>query len=70
MIVAYLRVSTGKQNLENQKEEIRKFAQDKGWNIDKWVEEVVSGTTSQKYRKLGNLLKKLKKGDTLIVTEI
>ena len=41
MIVAYLRVSTGKQNLENQKEEIRKFAQDKGWNIDKWVEEVV-----------------------------
>ena len=70
MIVAYLRVSTGKQNLENQKEEIRKFAQDKGWNVDKWVEEVVSGTTSQKYRKLGNLLKNLKKGDTLIVTEI
>lgn len=70
MIIAYVRVSTGKQNLENQKEEIRKFASEKGWNVDKWVEEVVSGAKNKKCRKLGALLKRMKKGDVLIVTEI
>lgn len=38
--------------------------------IDRWVTEVVSGKKDQKDRKLGSILRRLKNGDTLIVTEI
>ena len=43
MIVAYLRVSTGKQLLENQKNEISAFAQNRNMVIDQWVTEIASG---------------------------
>ena len=70
MIIGYLRVSTEKQNLYNQKEEISKFALEKNFIIDKWVMEKVSGKIDRKYRKLGGLLSKMKKGDTMIITEV
>ena len=70
MIIAYLRVSTGKQNLDNQKEEIKKFAIEKGFVIDRWIKETVSGKTDRKERKLGRVLSRMKKGDTMIVTEV
>lgn len=70
MVTAYLRVSTGKQHLENQKEEIIRYASSKELTIDRWMEEVVSGKMSQNSRKLGKLIKNLKSGDVLIVTEI
>ena len=70
MIIAYLRVSTSKQNLSNQQDEIRRFAQNRNLSIDRWVMEVVSGKKNKKERKLGSMLKRLKKGDTLIVTEL
>lgn len=38
--------------------------------MDHWVTEVVSGKKSERDRKLGALLRRLKKNDTLIVTEI
>ena len=56
MVVAYLRVSTGKQNLANQQDEIRRFAAARGIVVDRWVTEVVSGRKSEKERKLGPLL--------------
>ena len=70
MIYAYIRVSTDKQTVENQRFEIEKFAQRQEIHIDKWISETVSGTQSAKKRKLGPLIKKLKKGDTLIASEI
>ena len=70
MIYAYIRVSTDKQTVENQRFEIQNFAQERNLGIDKWVSETVSGTKLAKERKLGSLLKKMKKGDTLIITEI
>ncbi len=70
MIAGYLRVSTGKQHLANQKEEILRYAAKKQINVDCWVTETVSGKKNEKDRKLGQLLRKLKPGDTLIVTEI
>lgn len=70
MIIGYLRVSTGKQNLANQQDEIRRFALNKEWTIDSWVTEVVSGRTHERDRKLGALLRRMKRGDTLVVTEI
>ena len=70
MVVAYLRVSTNKQHLENQEEEIKKFASNRGLDIDKWYHDVVSGKVSSNDRKLGNLLESLQEGDCLIVTEV
>lgn len=70
MIYGYLRVSTGKQNPENQKDEIRRFAEEKKIRIDTWVTETVSGKKHHSKRKLGRLLKRMKPGDTLIVSEI
>lgn len=70
MVIAYLRVSTGKQHLENQKDEIAKFAEKRGMKIDRWVTEIASGKKKEKDRELGRLMKLLKPGDTLIVTEL
>ena len=70
MIIAYLRISTGKQFLSNQREEIRRYADGRHWVIDQWVTEVASGNRKGSDRKLGILLKQMKRGDTLIVTEV
>ena len=54
MNYGYIRVSTQKQNFENQKEAIsEKF------KIDEWVQESKSGTIDYKKRNLGELIKKL-----------
>ncbi len=49
MVVAYLRVSTGKQNLANQQDEIRRFAAARGIVVDRWVTEVVSGRKNESW---------------------
>jgi len=70
MIYAYIRVSTDKQTVENQRFEIEKFCTVRELHIDKWISETVSGTKDAKDRKLGALIRKMKKGDTLICSEI
>lgn len=70
MVIAYLRVSTEKQFLENQKEEILRFAEKNNLVVQKWYKETVSGKVHSKERKLAGLLKRMKRGDMLIVTEI
>lgn len=70
MVIGYLRVSTGKQHLANQKSEIVRFASGHGLEIEKWVTEIVSGKTRENERKLGKLLNRMQRGDILIVTEI
>lgn len=70
MVIAYLRVSTGKQHLENQQSEINRYASNKQLTINQWIEETVSGKTDKKDRRLGKLIKNLRTGDTVIVTEI
>lgn len=70
MIYGYLRVSTDKQTLENQEFEIKTFCEREYISIDKWITETISGTKDFEKRKLGKLLKKLKKGDVLICSEI
>lgn len=59
-IVAYLRVSTEKQFLENQREEIVRFAEKKGLVIDRWYMETANGKVSAKERKLSTLLDRMK----------
>ena len=68
--IAYIRVSSEKQNCSNQHYEIENFCKIHNFIIDKWVEEVISSRKELKQRKLGKLLDKLKSGDILITTEI
>lgn len=70
MIYGYIRVSTDKQTVENQRFEIINFANGTNIIIDKWIEETISGNMAVEKRKLGSLLKKLNKGDILISSEI
>lgn len=70
MITGYLRVSTEKQNPENQREEILRFAAERNMTVDSWVVEVASGGRKESDRKLGMLLRRLKAGDVIIVTEV
>lgn len=70
IVAAYLRVSTDKQSVLNQKSEIMNFCRRQELKITMWCTETVSGTKKESERELGILLKKLDKGDTLIVTEV
>lgn len=70
MIYAYIRVSTDKQSVENQRFEINNFCSQNAIVIDRWIEETISGSKDVEKRKLGTLLKRLRKGDTLICSEI
>lgn len=70
MIYAYLRVSTESQTVENQRFEIEKYCTNKNLKIDKLIEETISGTITYKDRVLGKLLKKVKKDDIIICSEI
>ena len=70
MIYGYIRVSSDKQTIENQRFEISNFCEKNSLTIDVWVEETISGMTRVENRKLGKLLKKMKKGDVLICSEL
>jgi DNA invertase Pin-like site-specific DNA recombinase len=70
MIYGYIRVSTGKQTVENQRFEIDRFCKKNNISIGRWVEETISGTKEVGDRALGGLLKRLKKDDILICSEL
>lgn len=70
MIYGYIRLSSDKQSVENQRLEINRFCERENVKIDRWIEEAVSGTKDPEERKHGKVLAKLKKGDILICTEL
>ncbi len=70
LIYGYIRVSTDKQTVENQRYEIVEFCEKKDILIEKWISETISATKKLEDRKFGKLLKKLKKNDVVVVSEI
>jgi len=70
MIYGYIRVSTDKQTVKNQRYEISQFCEKNLLTVSKWIEEVISGTKKMEERKLGKLIKKMKKDDVLICSEL
>lgn len=70
MIYGYIRVSTGKQTVENQRFEIERFCEREGLVVDDWIEETESGGKDYRKRRLGPLLDRLKKDDILICSEL
>ena len=57
MYYGYIRVSSDKQTVENQRFEIKRFAVENGFEIGGWIEETISGTKNYDKRALGKLLK-------------
>lgn len=70
MRYGYIRVSSDKQTVENQRFEINQFCQQEGWTIDGWIEETVSGTRTYTKRRLGKLLRQVGEGDIIICSEL
>ncbi|MBQ2065764.1 MAG: master DNA invertase Mpi family serine-type recombinase [Paludibacteraceae bacterium] len=70
MIYGYIRVSSDKQTVENQRFEINKFCERKKLHVDDWIEETISGTKVYSKRQLGTLLKKVHKDDVVICSEL
>lgn len=71
MVYGYIRVSTDKQDCENQKLGIDAKARVLGITIDKYVEDAgISGVKSPNERALGGVLRKLQRGDIIICSEI
>jgi DNA invertase Pin-like site-specific DNA recombinase len=69
-IIAYLRASTGKQDLDNQKLEILEFSQKKDLKIDEFIKITISSRKTSKQRRIDEMIGKLAESDTLIVTEL
>ena len=70
MNYGYIRVSSDKQTVENQRFEITRFSKEKNIEIHGWIEETISGTKNYNKRELGKLLKKVKKDDLIICAEL
>ena len=70
MIYGYIRVSSDKQTVENQRFEINNFCERSNLVIDDWIEETISGTKNYTKRQLGRLLRKVRKDDIIICSEL
>jgi len=70
MIYGYIRVSSDKQTVENQRFEITKFCNEQKLQVNDWIEETISGTKNYTKRQLGSLLKKVGKDDIIICSEL
>lgn len=70
MTYGYIRVSTDKQTVENQRFEVSQFCVKTGIQIEKWIEETISGTKPVEKRQLGKLLKEMQAGDVIVCSEL
>lgn len=70
MVYGYIRVSSDKQTVENQRFEINNFCKREHLKIDGWIEETISGTKAYNKRQLGALLKRIQKDDLIICAEL
>lgn len=70
MIYGYIRVSSDKQTVENQRFEIERFCRERGMSVDGWIEETISGTKAYNKRELGKLLQRVTKDDLIICAEL
>jgi len=68
--IGYLRISTNDQDLEKNKLAILNLANDKELGKVYFIEEIVSGKVSWRDRKIASVIDELKKGDTLIISEL
>ncbi len=70
MVYGYIRVSSDKQTVENQRFEIDNFCEKQNLKINYWIEETISGTKNYSKRQLGLLLRMVSKDDIIICSEL
>lgn len=70
MIYGYIRVSTDRQTVENQRYEIDTFCEENGLKVERWIEETISGNKAYDKRELGRLLADIDKDDIIICAEL
>ena len=68
--LGYIRVSTDKQDVENQRYGIQAYCEWNGLKVSEWISDVITGSSKFSDRNLGEAFDRLQKGDTLIVTEL
>ena len=68
--ISYLRVSSSQQDVEKNKADILKFANERKFGNVEFIEEKISGKKSWKERKLKKIIDDLGKDDCLIVPEL
>ena len=68
--IGYLRVSLSEQNLEKNKFELLKLANDRSLGKVIFIEEKVSGMVNWRKRKIASILQELKENDSIIVSEL
>lgn len=69
-IIAYIRTSTEKQDIGNQKLELLEYARKQNLHIDDFVEIAISSRMTSKERRIDELMSKLQNADVLVVTEL
>lgn len=69
-VYGYVRVSTDKQDRDNQRFGVLDFTHQRKLGHIEIVEETVSGRVSYQRRELGRLVERLQTGDTLVVPEL
>ena len=70
MVYGYIRVSTDRQSVDNQRFEIEQFCLRNNVSIDQWIEETNSGIKIPEKRQLGSLLAGTKTGDLIVCSEL
>jgi len=68
--LGYLRVSTVKQDVQNQRLEILNYANSNKTTVDDFISIEISSRKTMKERRIEELLERLGSGDTLIVSEL
>ena len=66
----YIRVSTDKQSVNNQRYEIERFCRNNKLRIGQWIEETISGVKAPDKRRLGALLNSIKQDDLIVCSEL
>ena len=69
-VVAYLRISTGQQDMDCQKIELYEYARQHDLKITDFIEVEISSRKSTKARRIDELLEHLQEGDLLLVSEL
>lgn len=69
-VIAYLRISTGEQDLNSQKLELHEYARKNDIKINEFIEVEVSSRKSTQARKIDELLDNLQTGDLLLTSEL
>lgn len=70
MIIAYLRASVSKQQIEDQRSDLENYASEKGVQISKWLTEVADGRRKEQDHYLRRVIDRMQAGDVLMITDV